>query len=741
MKDDLHKEATEAFEEASEAASDNHDAYRADFKFSRLSEQWPEEIKKLRSTPGAERPMFTFNKLTAFGRQVVNDIRQNRPAIKVRPVDSAADQETALVMQGLIRNIEHSSNAAVAYDTAAECAVYGGFGYWAIDYDYSCDDSFDMDIMFRRIGNPLSVLGDPYSTAADSSDWNIAFEFELMSERMFEASFPNADKISFESMDDKVRRNWTQGKDILVASYWKRDKVKKKILLLSNGLVVAADTFAEDKDVYDAAMITVQREREIESYRVRQCILNGQEVLTKRYGADGKETDRYEWPGKYIPIIPVYGDEINIEGKRIFQSMIHDAKDAQQQYNLWETTAAELVALAPKVPWVGAKGSFDTDPNWGTANTANHAFLEYDPVPGANPPSRNQLDSGPALGAMAQSRAMSDNIKSVLGMYDASLGNRSNETSGVAIERRQKEGDVGQFHFSDNLMRAVRHSGIVIADLIPHVYTKGRVVRVLGEDGAMQSVQIGDRQRPEMPQDQGAAAPMPPKIGALQGVFDLGMGKYDLVVEAGPSYTTQRQETSEIIGKLAQAYPPLMQIGGDILVRNLDFKDGDELAQRLKKTLPANLQGDAAPQIPPEVQQMIEQGKAMIAQLQEQNAQLQSADMKGKADIAKAELDGKRVELDTRRLPIEEMQAQEKLAIAQKDLLLTQAQVGAETAQVVANTDAVTMLTAAAAQLSDAAAQIAAVASAASVPKIKEIQIERTPTGFRGVSVEGQSVQ
>lgn len=723
---DLHAEALEAYADAIEEADENRAGYCEDFRFARLGEQWPEEIRKQRMTPGSERPMLTMNQMPAFSRQVINDIRQNRPQTKIRPVDSDADIETALVMQGLIRNIEDASNAAVAYDTAAESAVYGGFGFWRIDVDYACDDSFDQDIRIKRVSNPLSVIPDPYSTEADSSDWNVAFVVDLLSEKQFEATYPDADPVSFDSLDDKVRRHWTDGDDILVAEYWKREKVDKLILRLSDKSVIDAKMFEEDSDIYAAAGITVVGQRTIQAHKVTQCLLNGQQVLTKREVMQGGKRvtkDRYEWPGKYIPIIPVYGDEINFEGKRILRSMIHDAKDAQRQLNYWETTATELVALAPRVPWVGEERAFSVDDRWETANTQNHPYLKV--KDGSQIPQRQPIDPGPAVGAITQARQSRDNIKAILGMYDASLGNRKGDQSGIAIRSLQKEGDVSQFHFSDNLMRAIRHSGLVIMDLIPHVYTKDRIVRVLGEDGAAQNVRIGERMRPEQQQaPQPGQEPEPPRIGALQGVFDLSLGKYDLVVEAGPSYTTQRQETAAQIGQLLQSFPQAAPVIGDLLVKNFDWKDADEISRRLKKLLPPALQ-DGAPS--PELEQAQQQIAMLTQQLQQVMGELAKERMDTQQQQAKAAV-------DMRKLDVEEQKVRVEAARVANEAKT----VSAVESEAAVNTGIVEL----AAVMAQAAQGLQSAVMMATAPKAKDVTMTKQPDGsYRAQVIEQPMVQ
>src|SRR5262245_56776487 len=255
----------------------------------------------------------------------------------------------------------------------------------------------------------------------------------------------------------------------MIAEWWRREEYEKTVLLLSDGTVQDAERVRATADLLAAQNISIAAERAARGWRVKQYILSGAEILEER-----------AWPGRYIPIVPVYGDEVTVEGKRYFRSLIRDAKDAQRMFNYWRTTSTELIALAPKTPFIGPKGAFVTDAaKWATANTESHAYIEFD---GAMPPQRQPFVGVPA-GALQEALNASDDMKAIMGLYDASLGARSNETSGRAILARQREGDVSTFHFLDNMTRAIRHAGRVIIDLIPHVYDKPRIVRVLGEDG------------------------------------------------------------------------------------------------------------------------------------------------------------------------------------------------------------------------------------------------------------------
>jgi hypothetical protein len=607
--DDLIREARDAFKECKEADQHNHDDYLEDVRFARLGEQWDKEIRQQRELE--HRPILTVNKLAPIIRQVVNDSRQNKPSIKVHPVDDDADPETAELISGLIRNIEATSDADVAYDTGVECAVSGGFGYWKVNIEHTRDDTFEQDIAIRRVSNPLSIYGDPRGTAADSSDWMVAFEVEQMSKDAFKRRFANADAVDWEGAEwQKIGAPWLDADNVQVASWWMREEVEKQILGLSDGTVICLDDYKAQKALFDAAGLTVMIDpRPVPSFKVTQRIMSGAEELKK-----------VDWVGKYIPIIPVYGDEVNVEGKRYFRSLIRDAKDPARMLNYWRTTSTEMIALAPRVPYIGRTGSFETDrEKWETSNSASHAYLEYD---GQDAPQRQPLPPT-AMAAIQEALNAADDIKAVTGIYDASLGAKSNETSGRAIEVRQREGDVSTYHFIDNVSRAIRHTGRIIIDLIPKVYNTERIIRTLGEDGTPETKPINKQYevKPAGQDKQGNP------VEAEVAMHDLRVGKYDLTVSSGPAFSTRRQEAAEQMMQLVQAFPDAAPIIGDLIAKNLDWPGADEVAKRLKGMLPPNLQGeDEGGKPDPEkaaleaqiqqMQQVIDEGMQHISQIE-----------------------------------------------------------------------------------------------------------------------------
>lgn len=642
MAEDILKEALEAFQECESRESKNRAEAKEDLRFARLGEQWPDRIRKQRESEG--RPVLTINRMPAFIRQVVNDSRQNKPSIKVHPVEKG-DAKTAEVINGLIRNIEVISNADVAYDTAVEASVGQGWGYWRINLDYACDDNFDKDIIIRAVPNAFSIYGDPYSQAADSSDWMTAFVVDEMPEALFRRRFPKAKKIDFTSAAWGQAAGWSDGERriVRVAEYWKREETTRELIgftHLGSPSVEYAVAEELERRVLEGQIEGVEQvgpPRPVKSYKVTQHRLNGVEEL-----------DRTDWPGRYIPIVPVYGDEVNVEGERYFRSLIRDAKDPARMFNYWRSMATELVALAPKAPFIGPVGSFESDAaKWATANTHSHAFIEYDNK-GAAP--ERQPFAGVPAGALQEALSASDDMKSVMGLYDASLGARSNETSGRAIMARQREGDVSTFHFIDNLSRAIRHTGRILIDLIPKVYNTERVVRVLGEDGKPETVKIVGQDAPASPDE---------------GIYNLTVGKYDLTVKTGPSFTTQREEAAAMLTELVRANKEIAPIVGDLIVENMDIPGGDKAVQRLRALLPPQVKAADEGQSPEAVQAQA-QTQQLVQVVQELQQRLQAAESDAEAERMKQAVEARKLEIEAYRAETERLQVQ---AQARADLL------------------------------------------------------------------------
>lgn len=595
----------ERFLTASDAEADIRKEALDDLKF-RAGEQWPDEIRRSRMVD--MRPCLTINQIPQFIRQVTNDQRQNRPSIQINPVSGGADEDTADVEEGMIRHIQYDSGADAAYDTAFQSAVTSGFGYFRINTAYDDEMSFDQKIQILRIKNPFTVYFDPSCKEPDYSDAMFAFQVEKLSKEEFKDQYPDAE-VSQMAEWTATGDGWIEKDECRVAEYFYREVNSKMIWLISDGTVV---------DVEPKEFI---KKRTTQTYSVKWVKHNGYEVLEKT-----------DWPGKWIPIVPVLGDELDIDGNKVLEGLVRQAKDPQRQYNFMASATTETIALAPKAPFIGAEGQFENhETEWQNANTESQPFLQYKPMALSGqqvpPPARQTFE--PAIqattAAMMQS---SQDLKAVTGIYQAALGAQGNETSGKGILARQQQSHGANFHFVDNLSRSLRHAGRIIIDLIPHIYDTKRVMRIIGEDGTQKQVTISP----------GGAQPAAPGV---EQVFDVTVGKYDVTVSTGPSYQTKRQEAVASQMQLVSSFPALMPVAGDILVRNMDWPGANEIADRMEKMLPPQLQENPNEQgLPPQVQSQISQLTAQNAHLQ-QALQETTEQLKEKTNIKAMELESK----------------------------------------------------------------------------------------------------
>ena len=645
--DDLLQQMRDRFAKIRDdsAEQDNRRQAIEDLAF-RNGEQWPEDLKAQRERDG--RPCLVLNKLPGFIDQVVGDQRQNRPSIKVRPVDSKSDPEIAKILEGLIRSIEVQSKADIAYDSSFEQAVSCGYGAFRVLTQYADDDVFEQDVLIKPILNPFTVYFDPDAKEWDRSDGRYCFVTEWIDKDVFESRYGKKfEKTDFDS--DMGEQEWVEGDKIRVAEYWMKEEETRKLLQLRTMEGDIYTVWADDEAKIGPRPegIEVVKEREVKTHRVKCYTVSGTDIL-----------DEKEWAGKYIPIVPVWGKELNINGRRYVRGLIRFAKDAQRLYNYARSAQIEAVALQPKAPIMATPEQIEGhEYQWDTMGTANFPYLLVNPdprMPGypqrMNPP---QMSSGHT----EQVQISSDEMKSTTGIYDASLGARGNETSGRAILARQKEGDVATFAFIDNLSRSLTYCGKILVDLIPKIYDTERVIRVRGIDGQEQTVEIN---KAMVEKDQQTGQPVPVLFN------DITAGKYDVAVTVGPSFTTQRLETADILMQMTQANPNLWTVIGDLIVKNLDFIDSEEMVNRLKKIMPPGLAEDSqAAQGQPEqgpqeqaMQQQQAQQQAQQQQMQQQVQQqaqqkMQMETMKDQISIAqeKARLDG--IEMDNKKKALE----------------------------------------------------------------------------------------
>lgn len=587
-----------------------------------VGDQWPTNVQQTRRLES--RPCLTLNQLPKYVRQVTNDQRQNRPQIHISPThDSTVDE--AKVWEGMVRHIQVESNADVAYDTACLSQVVKGWGYWKVGTEYEDEKSFNQKICINPVKNAFAIYFDPDAKKYDYSDALYAFEVQDVDKEEFKKQYPDADtnSLTYTSTGDEPP-DWSNGQTVRVVEYWTVEENEKTLLQLQDGTVLYKDEYEQ---AVESGIIAppVINERKTTERKVMWRKMTACEVLEER-----------EWPGKWIPIVPVLGDDMIVEGKRYLTGMVYGAMDAQRQYNYMRTAQTEAIALSPKAPFIIAEGQFEGYENyWKNANVQNFSWLPYKPtsVDGhmVPVPTRNQAE--PPVQAMVQAtQQATEDLKGITGIFDASLGAKSNEQSGKAILARQKEGDVANFHYIDNLSRAIRHTGVILLDLIPKIYDAPRVAKILKEDGTSETVHLNT------PLDeQGKPLPHGAPEDAISKMYDMSNTNFDVTVEVGPSYSTQRQEAVESMTNLVQAFPQIMQFAGDILVKNMDWPEAQAVADRMKLMLPPQIQDETKKDIPPQVQAQMQQMGMMIEQMTQTLHELQDEKETKQLDLASRE--------------------------------------------------------------------------------------------------------
>jgi hypothetical protein len=571
--------------------------------------QWPADVLATRGSVQGQtinaRPCLTINKLPQHVRQVTNQQRQNRPSGKVIPADDNADVAVAEVFDGIIRHIEYMSDADVAYDTACDNQVTYGEGYIRILTEYAREDSFDQDLRIGRIRNAFSVYMDPTIQDPCGSDAQWCFITEDIVKADYERMFPDAAPISSiltRGIGDQSLSMWLSENTIRIAEYFYIDH-KKATLHLYPGNVTAFKGTPQDQNL--AAMFGKPlRTRVVDRRRVMWLKTNGYEVLEER-----------EWAGKYIPVVRVVGNEFEVDGRLYVSGLVRNAKDAQRMYNYWVSQEAEMLALAPKAPFIGYGGQFEGyEMQWKTANTNNWPYLEVNPdvTDGAGNVLPLPQRAQPPLaqtGLIQAKMGAAEDIKATTGQYNASLGQQGNERSGRAILARVQEGDTGTYHFVDNLGRAIRHITRQLVDMIPKIYDTERIARIIGVDGEVGMAKINPMQ-PE------PVKKIYDQMGnVIEKIYNPSVGTYDVVITTGPSYLTKRQEAVEAMANILQTSPQLWQVAGDLFIKNMDWPGAQEMAARFKKIIDPKVlaEDDKSPELQ-SAEQMVE---ALTQQLNE----------------------------------------------------------------------------------------------------------------------------
>lgn len=604
--------AQERFKLCAEAAGPQRKEQLEDQNFA-AGIQWDKDIENSRR--GQDRPCLTINRIDGFLAHAVNNMRQARPSIRIEPVADGADEEIASIDQGLIRHIQVNSSAETVYDESFRGMATGGLAWMRVVDDWAAPDSFDQELFIRWVPNPFSVYSDPFVQQPDWSDMKYAFIVEDLTRAEFKAQYGEdteaANLGNFQSIGDQAPF-WFPGGKIRVAEYFHVEQRKDtlcemedgKTKLLSDLNKTAPGQYVTGKNADgDGRTYLTNGIDRVDVGRSRPCLIP--EVYWAKITALDVLRER-KWKGPHIPLVPVIGNQTEVDGERVLVGMVRYAREPQRMYNYMYTSFVEMVALAPRAPFVA---EIDQIPDgvtemWQKANSSPQAYLLYKAktmeggqlVP---PPQRQQAE--PPIQAFVQGLQMADqNLKSVFRIFEASLGQRGPQESGLAINARKIESDTGTYNWGDNFIRALEYLGKILLYLLPHYYnTPGKIFHILQDDDSKKKVIINQEF-----QENGVTKK-----------FDLAEGgRLAVVVSTGPDQQTVRKESAAGMVDFFKLYPAGLQACAHILVGELDFPGKDKIRKQLEKILPSNLQepDPDAPEIPQAFQAQMAQAMQQI---------------------------------------------------------------------------------------------------------------------------------
>lgn len=573
--------ARERFKTAQDAESGWRDESLDDHKF-RIGEQWIDEIKKQRNM--RKLPCLTINRIPRTIAQVTNEQRQQRPAGQVNPVGNGADKETADIFQGAIRHVEVNSDADIAKDMAFDDMVTGGTGWIRLVNRYVSEDSDEQDILFQPVENWASVYSDPFESYFRPARWR--FITRDMGVEEYKREYPKSELAGinselWSSIGDRAP-GWIRSDGVRIAEYFFMEEIEGKT----------------------------------ERFKVWWAKINGIEEIE----------ERREWlVENEIPVFPVIGEEKIVDGKKYRAGLIRHAKDAARMYNVAVSAAVTAVGMAPKPKFVAAAGQVEQFlDEWKLANDPETVLLRYEPqtIGSTAAPPPNIIQFEPPIQALTMLVRQFDNdFKSTTGIYDASLGEKGPDESGKAILARQKQTDIAILNFSDNLSRTLLKIYRHLIKWIQKGYSEKKLLRIIKPDGSVDMVHVNNAEMKE----------------GVKRVYDLRVGEYDVVVTVGPSYQTKRQEAVQTQLELAKSFPIVAQAAPDLMIRNMDIPQADEVADRVKLLLPQQIlaaeQMDTVPKLQHQVAQLGQQNEILTKVNGELLQKAQGHEAKAQADI------------------------------------------------------------------------------------------------------------
>lgn len=656
--DDLIDQAKEDFKTGQSWEAPARINFEYDYKFANGDThnkyQWDNDIIQARELD--DKPCLTVNKVQQHNLMVINDAKQNKPGVRIRPVGDEASFEGAQIFQELVYHTEYISSAENVYDSATSFQVQAGWGYWRIDTDYINDKTFDQEVYIRHIKDPRSVYLDPDINEIDGSDARWGLIFEDMDKELFKKKYPKFASVMGNSTLGNKGDGWITDEQVRIALYYYKEEKEDKLVhwINPNDQQQVIEKVSELDDMQKLLYQAIKKEPAAKAaYQFKERNVISNDIHWCKIAGDRIIEGPTRWLGKYIPIVRLVGTETVIDGIWDCKGHTRALINAQQIYNTMTSANVEFISSQSKIPWVAPSAAIEGfEEYYKTANRVNHSYLPYnaydDDGNQMQPPQRNSAVSG-GQGYVQQMQVAQNELMMASGQYQAQMGENENAKSGVAINARQRQGDRATYHFIDNQAVAIRFTGKILIDLYPKVYDTPRIKKILAQDGKRMNVKIDVEAGQEL---QNTTDPNNPTMDngqkVTEYVFNPEFGQYDIQADTGPSFATKRMETAQNMMELIKADEKLLAVGGDILVRNLDFAGAEDLAQRMYNMMPPQVKGEG---LPPEIEKAMHQASDMIQGLQAQVGQLTQQVKDKEKELTQK---GQRIDLDFRKAASQE---------------------------------------------------------------------------------------
>ncbi len=639
-----------------------------------------------------------FDVLIKGIRQVISDLSENPIQIDFEPVDQERD-DAAELLDGIYRTDDQSNTSIEAYENAKQETVACGVGAWEIFTEYSSLRSNNKDQVIKR--RPIfeacnTVMWDPNSKLLDKSDAKYvsvltAYSEDGYKELVKELTGEEQEEIlpnSFKDPNISYTFPWIRGdgSEIYVTNFYFRKKIKTKLITMINPVGDSYDLLESNLDEITDDMIdegwNIDSEKDITVWQVTKYIASGAEILNGKM-VDGERVGEVI-AGEYIPVVPCYGQHAIVEGQEHYEGLTRRAKDPQRLRNFALSYVADIVSRSPRPKPIYFQeqiaGFEDMYSENGIDDNYPYKLMQR------TTPDGQELPLGPigmtpeqpmpqALAAMIEltKGAVEDVANSGMPAEDATDPDASGKAIKLLQSRIDQQATIYQHHFK----HSKRHDGVIYASIAAEIYDVPRKVTVTRPDGTKKNAEV-------------MQTVVDAETGKIVVLNNLADTEFNVYSTAGPSYTSQKEQTQERLSMMIQGMPPGDPKREILELQLLESMDGVEIDDlRVWSRNKLILQGVKKPDTPEEEQMLKEaqetpqppsadmvlamaEDKKGQAALQKNEIELVKVQTTGATNEMKTRVDAFEAQLEAQRVQIEAQKANAEINNKEADTMSKQ---------------------------------------------------------------------